>query len=72
LASNFSEKLLDRLADFADRLIERGLIGAGGLAESAHLADKLQRRGGDFFIGSGGFRPAEYFDAAAHTCHHMK
>jgi hypothetical protein len=72
LASNIAKKFLHRLAYLAHCEIESGLIGARRLAESAHLADELERGGGDFFAGCGRLRPTKDFDASAHTCHHMK
>ena len=46
--------------------IERVPVGFGGLGESAHFADKLQRGGRDLLVSRGWAGAAENFDAATH------
>jgi hypothetical protein len=64
------EQAFHRIANPCHCGVEGGLVRARRLAEAAHLSHELQGRRRDFFTGGGLFRPAEYFDAAAHTCHH--
>jgi hypothetical protein len=64
------EEAFHGIADLSDGGVEGGLIGARWLPVAAHLSHELQGRRGDLLAGSGLFRPAEYFDATAHTCHH--
>lgn len=64
------EQAFHGIADLNHGGVEGGLICARRLAKSAHLSHELQGRRRDFLTGRGLFRPAEYFDAAAHTCHH--
>jgi hypothetical protein len=70
MAADTIEEAFHRIADLNHGGVEGGLVRARRLAESAHLSHELQGCGGDFLAGRGLFRPAEYFDAAAHTCHH--
>ena len=62
----FAKQAFDGPSDLLDREIEGGLVRSRRLAITAHFADKLQRRRGDFFAGGSLGGASENFDAAAH------
>jgi hypothetical protein len=70
MAADTIEQVFHGIANLNHGGVEGGLVRARRLAKSAHFSHELQGRRGDFLAGRGLFRPAEYFDATAHTCHH--
>jgi len=47
------EQVLAGAGDFGDCLIERGLVGARRLAETADFSNELKSGAGDFLVGGG-------------------
>src|ERR671914_3018285 len=61
------EQLHRHRGDVVDRTLERLGVGARGLVEAADLADVLERRGADLFLGRLRLEVVERSDVPAHT-----
>src|SRR5436190_18259561 len=61
------EQASGRDRDLVDGVLERLGVGAGGLLHPAHLADELERRVADLFVGRGRLEVVERSDVPAHA-----